>query len=85
MTTYTSDGKKLLNVEYDAILEINDMLDGMRVLSVNSKSDEEYAVFLLEPTTKVTCYIFDEVFIIGKSDSFDSLIEAIEAWNSNEI
>ncbi len=85
MATYTSDGKKLLNVEYDVIVEINDIVDGMRVLSVNSKSDEEYAVFLLEPNTKVTCYIFDEVFILGKSDSFDSMVEAIEAWNNEEI
>jgi len=85
MATYTSDGKKLLNVEYDTLVEINDILDGMRVLSVNSQSKDEYAVFLLEPNTKVTCYIFDEVFIVGKSDSFDSLIEAIEAWNNGEI
>lgn len=85
MATYISDGKKLLNVEYDVIVEINDIVDGMRVLSINSKSDEEYAVFLLEPNTKVTCYIFDEVFIIGKSDSYDNLIEAIEAWNGNQI
>jgi len=85
MATYTSDGKKLINVEYDAIIEINDMLDGMRVLSVDKKSNEEYAVFLLEQNAKVTCYIFDEVFIIGKADSYDSLIEAIEAWNNNEI
>ena len=57
----------------------------MRVLSVDKKSAEEYAVFLLEQNTKVTCYIFDEVFIIGKADSYDNLIEAVEAWNNNEI
>ncbi len=85
MATYTSDGKRLIDVEYDVIIEVNDMLDGMRVLSVDKRSNEEYAVFLLEPNTKVTCYIFDEVFIIGKADSFDNLIEAVEAWNSNEI
>ncbi len=85
MAIYATDGKKLIDVEYDVIIEVNDMLDGMRVLSVNKKSDEEYAVFLLEPNTKVTCYIFDEVFIIGKADSYDNLIEAVEAWNNNEI
>ena len=85
MATYTSDGKKLINVEYDAIIEVNDMLDGMRVLSVDKRSNEEYAVFLLEQNTKVTCYIFDEVFIIGKADSYDNLIEAVEAWNNHEI
>ncbi len=84
MATYATDGKKLIDVEYDVIIEINDILDGMRVLSIDRKS-EEYAVFLLEPNTKVTCYIFDEVFIIGKADSYDNLIEAVEAWNNNEI
>ena len=85
MATYTSDGKKLIDVEYDVIIEVNDILDGMRVLSVDKKSNEEYAVFLLEQNTKVTCYIFDEVFIIGKADSYDNLIEAAGAWNNNEI
>ncbi len=85
MAIYNSDGKKLMNVEYDVIVNVGDIVDGMRVLSVNSRSDEEYAVFLLEPNTRVTCYIFDEVFIIGKSDSFDGLGDAIDAWNNDEI
>ena len=85
MAIYSSDGKKLVNVEYDVIVEIGDIVDEMRVLSVNSKSHEEYAVFLLEPNTRITCYIFDEVFIIGKADSFDNLSDAIEAWKGDEI
>jgi len=85
MAIYNSDGKKLINVEYDVMVNVGDIVDGMRVLSVNIRSVEEYAVFLLEPNTRVTCYIFDEVFIVGKSDSFDSLGDAIEAWSSNEI
>ena len=85
MATYNSDGKKLLNAEYDYVPQINDIIDGMRVLSVNAKDSEEYAVFLLEPNTRVTCYIFDEIFIIGKADSFDSLNDAIEAWKMDEI
>ena len=85
MAVYATDGKKLIDVEYDAIIKINDMVDGMRVLSVDKRADEEYAVFLLESNTKVTCYVFDEVFIIGKADSYDNLIEAVEAWNNNEI
>ncbi len=84
MAIYATDGKKLIDVEYDVIIEINDIVDGMRVLSIDKKS-EEYAVFLLEPNTKVTCYIFDEVFIIGRANSYDNLIEAVEAWNNNEI
>jgi len=85
MATYFSDGKKLVNVEYDVTPKINDMIDDMRVLSVNSKTDDEYAVFLLEANTRITCYIFDEIFIIGKADSFDCLSDAIEAWNNEEI
>jgi len=85
MANYVSDGKKLVNVEYDVIIGINDTVDGMRVLSVNAKNDAEYAVFLLEPNTRITCYIFDEVFIVGKADSFDNLADAIEAWNNDEI
>lgn len=85
MKIYSSDGKKLLNAEYDDIPQISDIIDGMKVLSVQSNSDDEYAVFLLEPNTRVTCYIFDEIFIIGKGESYDTLVEAIEAWSSGEI
>jgi len=85
MAIYHSDGKKLVNVEYDAIPKVNDTIDGMRVLFVNNKSSDEYAVFLLEPNTRVFCYIFDEIFILGKSDSFENLNDAIEAWNNDEI
>jgi len=85
MAIYYSDGKKLIDVEYDVIVAVGDVLDTMRVLSVDAKSSEEYAVFLLEPNTRITCYIFDEVFIIGKADSFESLSDAIEAWRNNEI
>ena len=85
MANYASDGKQLINAEYDAVMQVNDVIDGMRVLSINSKTDDEYAVFLLERNTQVTCYIFDEIFIIGKGDSFGTLVEAIEAWRNDEI
>jgi hypothetical protein len=85
MASYNSDGRKLLNCEYDYVPQINDIIDSMRVLSVTSNGNGELAVFLLEPTTRVTCYIFDEIFIIGKGDSFDSLNDAIEAWKNDEI
>ena len=86
MAIYQSDGKKLLDVEYDIVPQINDIIDGMRVLSVDMRSIEEYAVFLLEPLSRrVICYIFDEIFIIGKSDEFETLNEAIEAWKAEEI
>jgi len=85
MAIYSSDGKKLINVEYDVVPEVGDIIDNMRVLSVNSHSSDEYAVFLLEANTRVTCYIFDEIFIIGKADSFDNLYDAIEAWKNEEI
>jgi hypothetical protein len=85
MAVYYSDGKKLIDVEYDVIAQINDIIDGMRVLSINVKDDEEYAVFLLESNTRITCYIFDEIFIIGKADSFENLNDAIQAWKNEEI
>jgi len=85
MKIYSSDGKKLINAQYDDIVEVNDIVDGMKVISVQSNSPEEYAIFLLEASTKVTCYIFDEVFIIGKGESYDTLVEAIEAWSHDEI
>jgi len=85
MAIYNSDGKKLIDVEYDVTPQINDTIDGMLVLSVNAKDNEEYAVFLLEVNTRITCYIFDEIFILGKADSFDNLNEAIQAWKMNEI
>jgi hypothetical protein len=85
MAVYYSDTRKLLNVEYDVIPEINDIIDGMRVLSTDRRSFEEYAVFLLEPSSKISCYVFDEVFIIGRVTGFESLPEAITAWNNDEI
>ena len=85
MATYNSDGRKLLECEYDYIPQINDIIDSMRVLSVHDSGNGEVAVFLLEPTTRVTCYIFDEIFIIGKGDSYDSLGDAIEAFKDGEI
>ncbi len=61
------------------------MVDGMRVLSVDVNAENECAVFLLEPNTRVSCYVFDEIFIIGKADSFENLGDAIEAWKAHEI
>lgn len=84
MATYTSNGKELLNVEYDDIVEVNDIVDGMRVISKDVR-DEEYAVFMLERNGNICCYVFDEVFIIGRVSGFENLIDAIEAWNNNEI
>jgi len=85
MAIYTSDGKKLIDVEFDVTPQVGDIVDSMRVLSVNKKDNDEYAVFLLEPNTRVTCYIFDEVFIIGKESGFESLNDAVIAWKNDEI
>ena len=86
MAIYHSDGKKLMDVEYDVIPQINDIIDDMRVLSVDMKNIEEYAVFLLEPLSRhIICYIFDEIFIIGKSDEFETMSDAIEAWSAGEV
>ncbi|MBN2816981.1 MAG: hypothetical protein JXQ67_09880 [Campylobacterales bacterium] len=85
MATYTSDGKKLIGVEYDVIAQIGDTVDGMRVLSTDFNEHKEQAVFLLEPNTRVTCYVFDEIFILGKAEGFDNLGDAIQAWKAGEI
>ena len=84
MAVYTSNGRQLLDVEYDAIIEVNDIVDGMRVLSKDVR-DDEYVVFMLELNGNVCCYVFDEVFIIGRVSGFENLIEAAQAWKKNEI
>ena len=86
MAVFTSDGKKLLNVEYDDTPNINDTVDEMMVISKDiSDSQDEYAIFLLEPTGNVCCYVLDEIYIIGKESGFYSLPKAYEAWKNNEI
>jgi hypothetical protein len=85
MAVYYSNSKQLLNVEYDVVPELNDLIDGMRVLSTDRRSFEEYAVFLLEPSSKISCYVFDEIFIVGRVSGFESLPEAIIAWGNDEI
>jgi len=85
MATYVSDGKKLVDVEYDDIPAINDTVDGMRVLSTDKRAEDENAMFLLEPNGNISCYVFDEIFIVGKVSGFENLVEAIEAWNNDEI
>lgn len=85
MAEYFSDGKKLIDVEYDDIPTINDMIDGMRVISTDKRAEDENAMFLLEPNGNICCYVFDEIFIVGKVSGFETLIDAVRAWNNNEI
>lgn len=84
MATYTSDGRKLINVEYDDTPEINDIVDGMRVISKDINGNE-YALFLLELDGNISCYILDEIYIIGNVGGFENLPEAIKAWKNDEI
>ena len=85
MAIYQSDGRKLLDVEYDTVIKVGDVIDGMRVLSVDQRAADECGVFLVEPNGMVTCYVFDEIYIVGKSDSFETLLDAVNAWNDGEI
>lgn len=85
MAIYTSDGRKLINVEYDDIPTTNDTVDGMRVISTDKRAEDENALFLLEPRGNITVYVLDEIFIVGRVSGFESLVDAIEAWNNNEI
>lgn len=84
MATYTSDGKKLLGVEYDDEPQVNDIVDGMRVLSKDTK-DGEYILFLLDFNGSICCYVLDEIYIIGKVDGFENLQSAINTWLEGEI
>jgi len=85
MKSYISDGKKLLNVEYDDIPSINDTVDGMLVVSKDERSVEEVALFLLEPSGTISCYVLDEIYLIGHVGGFDNLLEATKAWHNGEI
>lgn len=85
MASYVSDGKQLINVEYDVIPQLNDMVDGMRIISTDRRADDEYAIFLQELNQSVCCYVLDEVFIVGKVSGFENLVKAVEAWNNDEI
>ncbi len=85
MTNYISDGKKLIDVEYDVVPQLNDTVDGMRVISVDRRSIDEYAVFLQELNGRISCYVLDEVFIVGSVSGFENLVKAVEAWNNDEI
>ena len=85
MANYISDGNKLINVEYDAVPLLNDYVDGMMVISVDRKAVDEYAIFLQSLDRTVTCYVLDEVFIIGNVSGFENLVKAVEAWHDDEI
>ncbi|EQB39678.1 hypothetical protein M947_06695 [Sulfurimonas hongkongensis] len=85
MADYFSDGKKLIGIEYDDIPTINDTIDGMRVLSSDKRAEDENAMFLLEPNGNISCFVFDEIFIVGRVSGFENLVDAIEAWKNQEI
>ena len=85
MAIYKSDGKKLIDVEYDTVPQINDVIDEMRVLFVDANEHKEQCVFLLEPNSRITCYVFDEIFILGKAEGFEKLPDALSAWRGGEI
>ena len=84
MNHYISDGKKLLNVEYDVQPQLNDTLDGMLIISTDTNG-EDYALFMLEPDGNVCCFVLDEVFIVGRVSGIETLVEAVQAWNDGEI
>jgi len=85
MKQYVSDGKKLLDVEYDDQPGLHDSVDGMRVISVDRRAEDEYALFLLQNDGTVGCYVLDETYIVGRVFGFETLVEAIQAWNDGEI
>lgn len=85
MADYKSDGKKLLDVEYDVVVEVNDTIDGMRVISKNVRSHNEVALFLLEHSGYISCYVLDENYLVGRVSGFKDIGEAVEAWSCGEV
>jgi len=85
MATYISDGKKLLDVEYDVVVELNDIIDGMRVISKHVESKNETVLFLLELGGFISCYILDEEYLVGRVSGFKNLADAIESYNLGEV
>jgi len=85
MATYISDGKKLLDVEYDVVVELNDIIDGMRVISKHEESKNETVLFLLELGGFISCYILDEEYLVGRVSGFKNLADAIESYNLGEV
>ncbi|MEO1954937.1 MAG: hypothetical protein ABGW74_09580 [Campylobacterales bacterium] len=85
MATYISDGKKLLDVEYDVVVELSDTIDGMRVISKIEESPNETALFLLEMGGFISCYILDENYLVGRVSGFKDLSEAVEAYRDGEV
>ncbi len=84
MKQYQSDGTKLLHVEYDDQPDVGDVVDGMNVLSTNQK-EQDFALFLQENNGQVGVYVLDEIYIVGRVFGFESLVDAINAWMSDEI
>ncbi len=84
MKQYRSDGKKLLDVEYDDQPTLGDIIDGMSIISINER-DGDIALFLQENSGQVGVFVLDEIYIVGRVFGFENLIEAIEAWMADEI
>jgi len=57
----------------------------MRVISTDRRAVDEYAILLQELNGRISCYVLDEVFILGNVTGFENLIKAVEAWNNDEI
>ena len=85
MATYISDGKKLLDVEYDVVVELNDTIDGMRVISKHTEASNEVVLFLLELGGFISCYVLDENYLVGRVSGFKNLADAIESYNLGEV
>ena len=85
MKSYYTDGRRILDVEYDERPEVSDTIDSMLILSVHEKSADEYGLFVLEADGNVGCYVLDEIYIVGRVSGFETLNDAIAAWMSDEI
>jgi hypothetical protein len=84
MKQYQSDGKKLLHVEYDDQPHVGDVLDSMSIISTNER-DGDLALFLQEFDGNVAVFVLDEIYIVGRVSGFETLVDAVDAWMSDEI
>jgi hypothetical protein len=84
MKQYHSEGKKLVNVEYDDQPRVGDTVDGMNVISTNTRQND-LALFLQEDNGNVGVFVLDEIYIVGRVLGFETLPDAVNAWMADEI
>ncbi|RUM63941.1 MAG: hypothetical protein DSZ03_04750 [Sulfurimonas sp.] len=84
MKHYHSDGKKLLHVAYDDHPGVGDLIDGMHILSTHTR-ESDLALFFQEDSGQIGVYVLDDNYIVGRVFGFDTLVDAVNAWMTDEV